>query len=151
MTLYLLSLYVWIHINNMSVCLAFLLLFHISSKMVYHLYCLFDNCLLLSFPLFVHCCQPLATILTTILLHVILLCVTVIIPSWNFVCMFIVSVHYVVFCFFFQIVVGCFLQCDVLMFLFYMSHRYCLAVISVVFTCLLFLVISCLVFVMCFV
>ena len=41
--------------------------------------------------------------------------IIIIIPSWNFICLLIVTVHYAVFClfvvFFFQIVLGYLLQC----------------------------------------
>ena len=45
------------------------------------------------------CYTSLAIIVTVILLHVISSCVTIIIPSLKFVCLF-VSVHYVVLCLF---------------------------------------------------
>ena len=95
----------------------------------------------------VHCYPTVIDIMAGILLHVVSLCVTIIVPSCTFVYMFIVSVHYVLFCLF----SNCFKlssTVSVHIFLFNWSLSYCLAVISVAFMCLLFLVISHPVFVM---
>ena len=97
---------------------------------------------------FVHCYPLVTTIFATILLHVISLCVTIITLNWNPVCLFIVNVCYVVFCLFFKLF-RMSSPLSVLRGLFNWSCRYGLAVISNVFMCLLFFVITNPFFVMC--
>ena len=58
----------------------------------------------------VHCYPSLTNIIDGIVLHVVLLGVTCTVPGWNFVYMFIVSVHYIVM-FVSHIILKCLLQC----------------------------------------
>ena len=91
---YIMSVCVVIHLNNMSICMLsnYSSISHLKWHIIY-----------IVFLFIVYCYPPLAAIGFAILLHVISLCVTIIIPSWNFICLFIVRVCLCCVLFFFKL------------------------------------------------
>ena len=124
---------VWLFNYSFISCLQWHVIYSFFFLLIVHFYPSF-------FFFIVHCYPSLANIIAVILLHVVSFCVTIIISRWNCVCLLWVSVILCSVCFFFKLFWNVFYS--VCLSLSTWSSRYCLAMISVVFMCLKFLVIS---------